>query len=245
MSLQNEAVWLAKQGASFQPGPAPITKPGPGQLLVQNHAVAINPVDWKQREFGFYIKDWPVIIGCDLAGTIVEVGDGVDSFQAGQRVLAHPLALDTAVNAHAGFQKYTVVEAVATARLPDSISYSAACALPLSLDTAAHGLYGKEHLSLPLPSNSPENTGKTVLVWGGSSSVGAAAVQLAVASGLSVISTASPRNFAFVKKLGATDVYDYNKSSVVADMVSLLGGKEFVGAYDGKRQLSHEICAWC
>lgn len=62
-------------------------------------------------------------------------------------------------------------------------------------------------------------TGQTVVVWGGSTSVGSNAVQLAVAAGYEVVTTASPRNFDHVRALGASAVFDYNSSTVVQDII--------------------------
>jgi NADPH-dependent curcumin reductase CurA len=75
---------------------------------------------------------------------------------------------------------------------------------------------------------------KTVLIWGGSSSVGLAAIQLAVASGLRVIATSSPANFELVKSMGAEEVFDYRSASAASDIVASLQqpDTEFAGVYD-------------
>jgi NADPH:quinone reductase-like Zn-dependent oxidoreductase len=126
--------------------------------------------------------------------------------------------------------------------------------IPLALDTAAVGLYssGDAGFGLSLPSLSPKPSGKTIVVWGGSSSVGALAIQLAVASGAKVVTTASSHNFDFVKKAyvavpvmrldpwltiirsGATEAFDYKKDSVIDDVVNAVKsvGGEFAGLYD-------------
>ncbi|KAJ2974179.1 hypothetical protein NQ176_g6194 [Zarea fungicola] len=72
--------------------------------------------------------------------------------------------------------------------------------------------------------------GETVVVWGGSTSVGGNAIQLAVAAGYSVVTTASPRNFDYVKSLGASHVFDYRSRTVVAEIVALLQKKPVAGA---------------
>jgi hypothetical protein len=117
------------------------------------------------------------------------------------------------------------------------VTFEEASVLPLALSTAADGLYQSSFLNLPLPQSKAPNVdgkGKVVLVWGGASSVGATAIQLALASGLQVISTASPSNFDFVKSLGASAVFDYRSSSVLEDLVAALekDGLEFAGVYD-------------
>lgn len=78
----------------------------------------------------------------------------------------------------------------------------------------------------------PQPIGKTVLIWGGSSSVGATAIQLAVASGLDVIATASSSNHAFIRSIGAREVFDYKSPSVIEDIVAILKYSELVGIYD-------------
>lgn len=150
---------------------------------------------------------------------------------------SHVLSLATGQPEDGGFQQYTRAAAVFTAKIPDSLSFSQASVIPLALDTAAHGLYDskdKGFLGLDYPSLTPSPSGKTVLVWGGSSSVGALTVQLAVASGAKVVTVASKHNLDFVKSLGATEALDYNSPSAVDDVVAALKsvGGEFAGIYD-------------
>lgn len=121
---------------------------------------------------------------------------------------------------------------VLTAPLPSSISYEQGVVLPLAISSAAAGLFQKDFFNLPHPSESPKPTGKTLLVWGGSSSVGTAVIQLARASGVEVITTASSRNHDLVKNLGASQVFDHTSPNVVDDIIAALKGKEIVGAYD-------------
>ena len=77
----------------------------------------------------------------------------------------------------------------------------------------------------------PRPTGQTVLVWGGSTSVGSNAIQLAIAAGYEVITTASPRNFDYVRSPWvATLVFDYNSPTVVPDIVAAFDGRTLAGA---------------
>lgn len=108
--------------------------------------------------------------------------------------------------------------------------YETACVLPLALSTAACGLFQKDFLALSLPTTSPAPSGKTLLVWGGSTSVGCNAIQLAVAAGYEVISTASPKNHNYLEKLGAVEVFDYNSPTVVADIVAAFKNRTTAGA---------------
>jgi NADPH:quinone reductase-like Zn-dependent oxidoreductase len=102
--------------------------------------------------------------------------------------------------------------------------------LPLGLSTAACGLFQKDYLALQYPSLSPKPAGKTLLVWGGSTSVGSNAIQLAVAAGYEVIATASPKNFDYCRRLGAIEVFDYRAPTAVAAVIKALEGRVCAGA---------------
>lgn len=131
------------------------------------------------------------------------------------------------------FQLFTIAKEAAVAILPDVISYDQASVLPLALSTSTVGLYTSTQLALPRPSlDTPKQTGKTVLIWGGSSSVGSIAIQLAKASGYKVAVTASPRNNDYVKKLGADHIFDYSSKTVVEDILNGLKDEDLVGAFN-------------
>jgi len=147
-------------------------------------------------------------------------------------VIAHALGRATGDPKHGGFQLYTVAHEITVAPIPDSLPYERAVVLPLAVSTAAAGLYQADFLALPYPTTDQKPTGKTILIWGGSSSVGSTAVQLAVGSGLEVISTASKKNLEYVKLLGAKNVFDHSDPTAVDEIVKLLKGSDFVGAYD-------------
>ena len=237
MSLTNKAAWLDGKGEKLRVGPADVGKPGPGEVLVKNHAIAVNPVDWVRQDVGMMVRSWPTLLGIDLAGEVVEVGQGVSDISKGQRVLAHALGIMTGKPENASFQNYAVVSAAVTCPISDSMTYEAASVIPLGLSTAATGLYPSDYLALPFPTTSPKKSGKAILIWGGSSSVGSAAIQLAVASGLDVFATASKKNFEYCKKLGAHEVFDYSSSSIVDDLTAALQKRELAGALDGKHSL--------
>lgn len=153
----------------------------------------------------------------------------------------HVPSLLTANPIHSGYQLYPHAYSSLSAKIPDSLSFEQAVVLPLAISTAAAGLYLPDYLSFSLPTltNNPKSkqthdANKTVLIWGGSSSVGATAIQLAVASGLRVVTTASESNYEFVKSLGASLVFNYSAESVVEDVANKLGQGEceLVGVYD-------------
>lgn len=101
-----------------------------------------------------------------------------------------------------------------------------AAVLPVSISTAATALF--VHLKLPLPSLNPTPTGQRVLIWGGSSSVGCSLIQLAIAAGLEVVTTASTANHDLMRSLGATHVFDHHDSDVSEKLLGVLRNGDLV-----------------
>lgn len=233
----NKAAYLNKaQAYPLEIKDAPYTQPRENEILVKNAALAINPVDWMIQLHGTALMyNWlryPAVLGYDLAGTVVEVGPKVSRFKVGDRVVGQAVGPDQQRNrpAEGAFQLYTVVSVNAASQIPDDMSFESAATIPLGASTAACALFQKDLLGLQRPSLNPKPTGKTVLIWGGSTSVGLSAIQLAVAAGYEVYTTASPKNFALVKRLGAAQVWDYNSPNAVAEITTALSKKTTAGA---------------
>ncbi|KAG9846871.1 oxidoreductase, partial [Aureobasidium melanogenum] len=215
----NTAAWQPKPGVPYEIKDAPYTSPPADCVVIKNHAVALNPIDFLLQDKAYFpTLSYPTILGLDIAGEVVEVGSEASSrLQLGDRVLALAGGVSTNKPSRAAFQEYTVVVARLVTKIPDSLSYNDASVLPLGLATAACGLFQEDQLALKFPSLSPKPTGQTILVWSGASSVGVNAIQLGLAAGYEVITTASPKNFELVRGLGASEAFDYN-----ADPATLL-----------------------
>lgn len=232
----NFAAWMQEPKQRLHVKEAPYCLPGPDEVVVRNRAVAINPIDWIQQDqgtsFAFGWIKYPFIFGSDVAGEVVAVGKSVTRLQVGDRVTGQAHSVDKNLNnaAYGAFQLYTVLLERNTAKIPESVSFESASVLPLGLATAAAGLFEKDQLNLEYPELEPKPTGKTVLVWGGSTSIGCNAIQLAVAAGYEVISTSSPRNFDLVKSLGASEVFDYSDRNVVDKIVKAMESRTSAGA---------------
>ena len=231
----NTAAWINARNTRLEVAPAPYTPPAADQIVIRNQALAINPLDWIIQVAGNLAYRWlkyPTVLGSDVAGEVVEIGSAVTRFRVGDRVLGHAVGTDKDTNtgAEGGFQQYTVVLERLASPIPEFMTAEDAVVLPLALSTAACALFQTDQLGLRHPSATPEPTGRTVLVWGGSTSVGSNAIQLAVAAGYEVITTASPHNFEFVRELGARQVFDYRSPTVVADIIAALEGHPLAGA---------------
>jgi NADPH:quinone reductase-like Zn-dependent oxidoreductase len=137
---------------------------------------------------------------------------------------------------HAGLQRFSTVPQALVSVIPDSLEFQEAATLPLSITLAAVGLYQKNHLDLPLPRAHSEETREdpeaehTVLVINGASDIGSLAIQLATASGVRVIATASQAEARYVRSLGASVVVDELGASLAGALS--MGTVQLSGIFD-------------
>jgi len=177
---------------------------GPGQVLIQVAATSFNGVDGNIRA-GFMQGPIPVALphipGIDVSGTVAALGEGVEGFGIGDRVVGFlPMTDDGAA------AEYVLAPAGILASAPASVALADAAALPVVGLTAWQALF--DHAKL--------TAGQRVLVNGAGGAVGGYAVQLAKGAGAHVVATASPRSRDRVKAAGAEEVIDYTTGSVDA-----------------------------
>ena len=172
---------------------------GKGQLAVKVISTALNPVDYQLIESGNPSWTYPHYTGVDLAGEVVEVGQGVEGFEVGDRVACH-----TNLNQKGAFAEYTVIDAIAAAKIPAGVSYDQSAAVLCAGMTAYQAVIQKLN----------HTDKRTILIHGGAGGVGGFAIQLAKELGLKVFSTASSVNHSWVKSLGADVAIDYKKEDV-------------------------------
>jgi NADPH:quinone reductase-like Zn-dependent oxidoreductase len=85
MSAQKALLLLEKQG-KYAVSDVEVPSPGPGELLIAVKATGLNPVDWKIQTTGYFINDYPAVLGTDSAGVVEAVGEGVTGFVVGDKV---------------------------------------------------------------------------------------------------------------------------------------------------------------
>ena len=196
-----------------------IPSPGPGELLVRNHAIAANPVDWKIQDYALFVSTYPTVLGSDVAGVVVSVGPSVTHFAPGDRVIGFSAVIYNDNADHGAWQTYTLLREVGASKLPANMTFEQGSVFPMAMATAAIALF----VDLGIPQalaqgNAVQKPSSALLVWGAASSVGASAVQLARSMGLTVFATASPQHHRWLKELGAAEVFDYHDSDVVAKL---------------------------
>ncbi|PSN68749.1 GroES-like protein [Corynespora cassiicola Philippines] len=248
MTPTNQAAWLDDAGKPLRIGPAEFPTAGEGELVIRNKALAVNPFSCRIQKTGFLVTHWPCILDCDISGEVYEVGARVNRFKKGDRVAACVTDLFGGGSKYGAFQQFTVAEEKRVAKIPDHTSFAQASVFPVCFNTALVALCAEEGkgFGLPGPSLNPKPLGKTIVVWGGSSSVGLETLQVARAAGITTIATASPCNFELVKSAGASQVLDYHAPSIVDDLVRAVRNAEghFVGVIDciSDEELSLRSC---
>lgn len=239
--MSNQAAVFKEAKAPLSIEERPIPKPGADEILVRNAAVATNPIDWKMQSTGYLVASYPTILGSDIAGTVEDVGSEVTHFKKGDRVTGFARVLSSKNPDHGAFQQYTILQESASTKLPEFMSFEEGSILPMSIATAGAGLF----LALDIPRPPAKQQGG-FLVWGASSSVGSAVVQITKSLGYTVYAVCSPRHSAYVQKLGAHETFDYNDSSIVENITQSVkaSNQQIVMAYDavGEKD-SSPMCA--
>jgi NADPH:quinone reductase-like Zn-dependent oxidoreductase len=163
-----------------------IPNPGDGQVRVRVHACALNPADWAVCE-GFLPVPPPRGIGFDVAGTVDEIGEGVTNVNLGDLVFGVP---DYMGYPTCGAAEYAVLKVFLP--IPQKLDTTEAAALPMAVETAARSI---DLLGL--------TAGQTLMVNGGGTMTGFAAVQIALLRGVHVIASAGETFADRLRALGA------------------------------------------
>jgi NADPH:quinone reductase-like Zn-dependent oxidoreductase len=240
MAPTNFAAVITSPDSPFTVSEAPYSTPHKNELVMKVHAIAMGPADGGIQKVPGRINHYPAILGCDVAGEVVEVGaTAAEHYKIGDRVVGAASPLRPRPNglyATSAFQQYVVITLPAASKIPTNVAYTDASVLPLAINTAASCLFPPEMLSLDLPAlgDKPSSKG-TLIVWGASSSVGIIGVELAYAAGYTVLGIASPHNHDLVRSAGATTVFDQADDVVVSKITAHLKSTNatVVGAYAG------------
>ncbi|MCX7625242.1 MAG: zinc-binding dehydrogenase [Candidatus Sumerlaeaceae bacterium] len=215
----------------------PTPKPGPGEVLVQVKACALNHLDLWARRGAFKVPiPMPHISGCDVCGIVAEVGEGVPHLKPGERVIIAPgqgcgtcpacLAGEDSYcpeykifgfQLQGGYAEFAVAAARHVIPVPRTLDYEQWAALPLVFLTAYHMLFSCGKLQ----------PGETVLVHACGSGVGMAAIQLARLVGAFILTTsASDHKLQRARReLGADGTINYDRDDLVEHVQQLTNGR--------------------
>ncbi|TEA78218.1 NADP-dependent oxidoreductase [Allopusillimonas ginsengisoli] len=196
----------------------------PDETAIRVEAAGINPLDLKiaagHMQQVFPVQ-FPYTLGTDFSGVVKAVGTQVTTVKPGDRVVGR-----TAPSSGGAFGRYLVIAAADLCGIPAEMSFEQAAALPTAFGTARQGLFDVGHLQ----------RGQRVLIHAAAGGVGSMAVQQAHHAGAHVVATASARNAALVKSLGADEVIDYRTEDFTEvndiDLVlDTLGGETLEGSW--------------
>jgi NADPH2:quinone reductase len=191
--------------------------PGPGQVLIKAEAIGVNFIDTYIRS-GLYQRELPFVVGTEVCGTVVAVGEDVAALAIGDRVVT--------ANAVGAYAEYCVAPADFVAYVPEGVAADAVASALLKGMTA-HYL---------IKSVYPVQSNDTVLVHAGAGGVGLILTQWATSIGTRVITTAStPKKAELSRKAGAVEVLDYpdDAAEFSATIRDLTGGAGVSAVYDG------------
>ena len=190
----------------------PEPRPGPKDLLIEVHAAALNPVDFKIRQGAFSKgRKLPFPLGYDVSGVVREIGHEAQGFNIGDAVYASPSLVRDGSNA-----EFVCVDARTAARKPASLDHVQAAALPLVTLTAWEAFFVRAQI----------HQGEIVLIHAGGGGVGHVAVQLAKHEGCRVLVTASrDESIELCRQLGADVVINYAKEDFVERVKQETGGR--------------------
>jgi NADPH2:quinone reductase len=190
----------------------PDLKPGPGQVVLQVHAVGVNPVESYIRTGTYAVKPaLPYTPGADAAGVVAAVGSGVTSFKVGDR-------LYTTGSLSGTYAEQTLCSEGQVHPLPDSVSFEQGAAMGTAYSTAYRGLFIRGNAK----------PAETVLIHGASGGVGTAAVQLAKAAGLTIVGTAgTEEGLKLVRQQGAYHAVNHSSSSYLDQLMKLTAGRGY------------------
>jgi len=173
---------------------------GSTQVLIKVAAAGVNPVDFHVRNGMLQDSDThtlPLVLGWDAAGTVAEIGEDVENLKIGDEIFVFsPISLQGT------YAEYLAVDANLVVVKPKNLNMAESAGVPLAAVTAWQGLIQDGQLK----------KGQTVLVLGGSGGVGGFAIQIAKSIGAHVITTASAKNEAYVKSLGADEFINYKET---------------------------------
>lgn len=183
-------------------------------VLVQLAAAGVNPIDTKIRARGPLLPDTLTAVpGCDGAGVVVAVGDGVRRFEPGDAVWFCHGGLG---GPNGNYAEYIVVDEAVAQPKPKSLDFVHAAAAPLVLITAWEALHDRAGL----------HEGQTVLIHGGAGGVGHVAIQLARLAGARVAATvSSPEKADYVHALGAECAINYREEDLTGAIADWTGGR--------------------
>ncbi|RDW68515.1 hypothetical protein BP5796_09172 [Coleophoma crateriformis] len=250
-------VTVASPGAPYEVADdLPKPSPNENQVLVKSLFSGINPVETFMQSSGMMVTGWPVVLGCDASGEVVEVGKGVSKFKIGDHIYG---CTRLGVPGYGTFQEYHLMDEKLAFKKPSNVSVEQAATLGVGLlvsfpsslffpnhtskvfldadakssfKTASLGLIAGLGIEYPVAGETSKRD-EWLIILGGSGSVGQYATQIASLSGYQVLASCSPSKAQLCTAAGASATFDYKLplEEQVSTIKSITGGN-FIKVFD-------------
>ncbi|KAF5624605.1 toxD [Fusarium tjaetaba] len=194
------------------------------QVYVKVEYAAFNPTDRLALDVNAFGDG--AVLGCDFAGKVVDAHSSVTKLKPGDSLAGFIWGGEIkGLGAYSTRRKYTIADERLSFKIPGNINPAEASSVPLAANTAWLALFSDDCLAL----NSYKTGERSpLLIWGGNTTVGYFAIQIAKLHNIEVVTTCNPKNFDKMRQAGATHVFDYNDEEVASKIRSAVPNLQHV-----------------
>ncbi|PNP84198.1 hypothetical protein FNYG_02886 [Fusarium nygamai] len=208
-----DSIAIIQKGSGLTQGDVTLPLLKDHQVYVKVEYAAFNPTDRLALDVNAFGDD--AVLGCDFAGKVVDTNSTVTKLKTGDTIAGFVWGGE--IKGLGAYSMYTIADERLSFKIPENINPAEASSVPLAANTAWLALFSEDCLAL-----NPDKSGdeSSLLIWGGNTTVGYFAIQLAKLHNIEVATTCSPKNFDKMRQAGATHVFDYNDEEVVSKIRS-------------------------
>ncbi|RBR07274.1 uncharacterized protein FIESC28_10773 [Fusarium coffeatum] len=216
-----KSIGIVQRGKGFAQEKTTLPPLKEHQVYVKVEYAAFNPTDRLALDVNAFGDG--AVLGCDFAGTVVEAHPSVTKLQTDDSIAGFIWGGE--IKGLGAYSTYTIADERLSFKIPTNTSPAQAASVPLAANTAWLALFSDDSLAYRCDRATEK---APLLIWGGNTTVGYFAIQLAKLYNIEVATTCSPRNFEKVRQGGATHVFDYNDEDVIAKIKQALPSLENV-----------------
>ncbi|KAF4335850.1 zinc-binding alcohol dehydrogenase domain protein [Fusarium beomiforme] len=211
--------------APLEVRPVETPTPGPGDILIKNHLIAVNPIELSITRRDLFKSQYPCVIGSSFGGEVIAVGKSVSEFKIGDNVAVWSGLKNG--DGYAAYQAYALAKADTACLVPEGVDLAVPVSMIGNLATVVGMISATAGVTKPDIETEAAPTGKKILIYGGTSNMGSLAVQYVRMAGYSVVTTTSPKHRAFVETLGPDKIINHRQ-----DCEALINALVAEGPYD-------------
>ncbi|KAF5248214.1 hypothetical protein FANTH_6006 [Fusarium anthophilum] len=216
-----ESIAIIQKGKGLTQGSVTLPPLKEHQVYVKVEHAAFNPTDRLALDVNAFGDG--AVLGCDFAGKVVDIHSTVTKLKPGDSIAGFVWGGE--IKGLGAYSLYTIADERLSFKIPENINPAEASSVPLAANTAWLALFSDDCLAI---SSEKTATKTPLLIWGGNTTVGYFAIQIAKLYNIEVATTCSPRNFDKMRQAGATHVFDYSDEEVVSKIQSAVPNLQHV-----------------